>query len=107
MALHGQSPPNPSRSAGSFRLKVRATPNAKRSEVTAYRDGVLFVKLAAPPRDGKANAELLKMIKAHTGSTPKLVHGESSRDKLLEFADVPESAVLPQLIPNPSGEKHG
>ena len=36
-------------------LKVRVQPRASRNEVTGWRDGVLSVRLTAPPVEGAAN----------------------------------------------------
>ncbi len=38
------------------------TPGAERSAVSGVRDGRLRLKLAAPAREGKANAELVRFL---------------------------------------------
>jgi uncharacterized protein len=73
-------------------LVVRVTPNARRSELLGWGADekgrpVLLIKLAAPPVDGKANAELVRFIADCLGCSKGrvlLVRGEGSRQKVLE-----------------------
>jgi uncharacterized protein len=65
-------------------LRVRVQPRASRSEVTAWQDGVLHVRLTAPPVDGAANAACREFLANWLGikrSQIELVSGEKSRDK--------------------------
>jgi len=41
---------------------VRVVPRAARSSITGEHDGALRVRVAAPPVDGAANAELLRVL---------------------------------------------
>jgi len=43
-------------------LDVRVVPNARRTQVDGEVGGVLRVRLAAPPVDGKANAALIDFL---------------------------------------------
>lgn len=65
-------------------LQVHVQPGAKSSGIVGLRDGVLFVRVAAPPRGGQANRALLALI-AETLSVPKsrvgIVRGQVSRYK--------------------------
>jgi len=83
-----------------MKLHVRAAPNAHRSEVIGWetdaRAGrVLRVRVAAPPVEGKANAELRDFL-AMTLDLPKskvvLDKGGSSRLKSFE---IPDGTPLP------------
>jgi len=44
------------------RISVRVQPNARRNEVLGFREGVLYLKIAAPPVEGKANRELVNYL---------------------------------------------
>jgi uncharacterized protein (TIGR00251 family) len=69
-------------------LRVRVTPRASKSEVTGYRDGTLRVRLTAPPVEGKANRELLKLLADWLGVRKGdlgIVSGEKTRDKAIEI----------------------
>jgi hypothetical protein len=73
-------------------LALHVQPGARRTEVAGtHGDGAdarLKLRLAAPPVDGKANAELLRFLAAAFGVPQRqatLVHGESSRKKLVRI----------------------
>jgi uncharacterized protein (TIGR00251 family) len=81
---------------GAVRFAVRAQPRASRSEVVGEHGGALRVRLAAPPVEGEANAELVKCLAKWLGvprRTIRLVAGETGRNKVVEVA-----GVEPELI---------
>jgi uncharacterized protein len=45
-----------------FKVSVRVQANAARNRIVKFQDGVLYVKLAAPPVEGKANEALIKHL---------------------------------------------
>ena len=70
-------------------LKVRVQPRASRSELADVQADYLRVRLNAPPVDGKANAQLCKLLAAAFGvrkSAVTLLQGQSARDKRLHIA---------------------
>ncbi len=83
-----------------MKLRVRATPNARRSEVIGWDDDpqagpVLRVRVAAPPTEGKANAELRDFLAKRLGlpkSKVVLEKGDTSRFKIFE---IPDGTPLP------------
>jgi uncharacterized protein (TIGR00251 family) len=70
-------------------LTLHVQPGAARTEVTGVHGDALKVRLAAPPVDGKANAELLRFL-AETFGVPgrnvTLVRGDTSRRKFVRIA---------------------
>jgi uncharacterized protein len=44
------------------RILVHVQPGAARSEATGFKDGVLQVRVAAPPVKGRANSELIRLL---------------------------------------------
>lgn len=83
-----------------MKLRVRATPNAHRSEIIGWEDDpqtgrILRVRVAAPPLEGKANAELRAFL-AKTLDLPKskvvLEKGNAARIKSF---DIPDGTPLP------------
>jgi uncharacterized protein len=70
-------------------MQVRVKPRSSRSAIVGTHDGALVVALAAPPVEGEANAELIRLL-ASVLHTPKsqvrLIQGERSRTKTLRFA---------------------
>jgi uncharacterized protein (TIGR00251 family) len=83
-----------------MKLVVRAVPNASRSEIAGWEDDpragrVLRVRVAAPPVEGKANAELRAFLAKALGlpkSQVTLEKGDSSRFKTFT---VPDGTPLP------------
>ncbi|HEX8288291.1 MAG TPA: DUF167 domain-containing protein [Pyrinomonadaceae bacterium] len=43
-------------------FNVRVVPRASKSEIVGELDGALKVRIASPPVDGAANAELMKLL---------------------------------------------
>ncbi len=82
------------------KLRVRATPNARRSEVCGWEDDaqagrILRVRVAAPPVEGKANDALRDFLAGSLGlpkSKVVLEKGGSSRFKSFE---IPDGTSLP------------
>ena len=73
-------------------LMLHVQPGAKRSEVAGiHGEGVaarLKIRLAAPPVEGKANAELLRFLASAFGVPQRavlLLRGESSRQKTVQI----------------------
>ena len=72
-------------------FSVRVVPRSSRSEIVGEHDGALKVKLNAPPVDGAANAELIKLFAKKlniTRSDITIVSGESSKTKRLRAIGV-------------------
>jgi uncharacterized protein (TIGR00251 family) len=73
-------------------LRVHVKPRASKSRVLEPKEGVLEVALAAPPVDGAANEELVRVLAAHF-DVPKrsvsIVSGHTSRHKLVRLGVVP------------------
>ena len=69
-------------------LTLHVQPGAKRTEVAGTHGDSLKIRLAAPPVDGRANAELLRYL-AHAFGVPQrnamLVRGDSSRQKIVRI----------------------
>jgi len=46
-------------------LQIKVKPNARQSVLTPQADGTWLAEIKAPPVDGKANEELVRLIAAH------------------------------------------
>jgi uncharacterized protein (TIGR00251 family) len=71
------------------RLRVRVKPRASKSRIVGVRSGMLEVAIAAPPVDGEANAELIRVLGRELGvkkSGIVIVSGQASREKLVQIA---------------------
>jgi uncharacterized protein len=72
-------------------LRVRVTARASRDELAGLKDGVLHVRVSAPPVDGKANQAVTRLIAKALGvgrTSVRVVRGERSRDKVVEVDGV-------------------
>ncbi len=67
------------------RLKIKVIPKASRNRVL-IKDGRVVVYVTAPPEKGKANREVLKLLKRLTGVGVKIVSGEKAREKVVKFS---------------------
>jgi uncharacterized protein (TIGR00251 family) len=82
------------------RLEVKVTPGASRTEITGAADGILHVKVAAPPARGRANRELIDFLSRTLGvgrSAVAIVRGQTARRKIIEVAGMGREEVLRRL----------
>ena len=89
---------------GAVGLRVRVKPNARVSGILAVEQGALVVSLAAPPHDGRANEELLRLF-ARVAKVPvshvELASGASGRHKLLRIRGIQVSQLRKALLGRP------
>ena len=72
-------------------MAVWVSPGASHDEILGVLDGRLRVRLAASPREGRANAALTRFMAGRLGVAPsavRLVSGASSRRKVLRVCGV-------------------
>jgi uncharacterized protein (TIGR00251 family) len=77
-------PPGCREEDGAIVLAVYVQTSAKRSEFAGAHGDALKLRLAAPPVEGKANAELIRFIAAAFGvprRNVELIRGATSRAK--------------------------
>jgi hypothetical protein len=82
------------------RISVRLTPRAGRDEIAGWQDGVLRVRVTAPPVEGKANAALERLLAGALGvpkSRVRVAGGERSRDKTIVVERLSEAEVAHRL----------
>lgn len=75
----------------SLTIPVRVQPRSSRSEIVGVRDGVLVVRVTAPPLDGRANDAVCRLLATRLRvrtSSVAIVRGERSRDKLVRVEEV-------------------
>ena len=82
------------------KIAVRVQPNARSNEVLGYEDGVLRVKIAAPPVQGKANRELIEFLSELLGVSKGSVtieRGATSRTKVIGVSRLSQDDILNRL----------
>jgi uncharacterized protein (TIGR00251 family) len=76
-------------------LHLHAKPNARRNQLLPGPNGRWLVRLAAPPQDGQANAELLAFL-AQVFGVPKrdvqLLSGHTAPFKKVEISGLSDEA---------------
>ena len=82
------------------RIVVRVQPNASQNEVIRFKDGVLFIRIAALPIKGKANQELIKYLSDILGvsrSHLTIEKGMTSKRKVIGVSGLTQRQVTGQL----------
>lgn len=85
---------------GGCTLALHVQPRARRTEVCGVRNGRLHVRISAPPVDGKANDELVRLFRREfriPKSAVELIAGETSREKVVRLNGVTPRAALQRL----------
>ena len=82
------------------RIVVRVQTNASQNEVIRFKDGVLFIRIAALPIKGKANQELIKFLSDILGvsrSHLAIEKGMTSKRKVIGVSGLTQRQVTGQL----------
>ena len=72
--------------ANGLRIRIHVQPRARRTELAGIHDGVLKIRIAAPPVDGSANRAIADYFAALLDvqkSRVRVASGMKSRDKTL------------------------
>ncbi len=83
------------------KLAVQVQPNARRNQLVGQKDGVLLLRIAAPPTEGKANRELARYLgdilgiaqsrvviqKGARAKRKLVIVKELDRDRVMEIID--------------------
>eukprot|EP00475_Leptophrys_vorax_P015105 TRINITY_DN21451_c0_g1_i2.p1 TRINITY_DN21451_c0_g1~~TRINITY_DN21451_c0_g1_i2.p1 ORF type:complete len:165 (-),score=30.38 TRINITY_DN21451_c0_g1_i2:21-494(-) len=89
-------------SSGNIRIVVEARPNAKSSGVSEFRPDAVGIRIAAPPRDGEANEELIRFLAEEILKVrPSLLsidRGGKSRGKVVLVDAQTSGLTLEQVI---------
>ena len=75
-------------------------PNARRNEVLGFEDGILRVKIAAPPVKGKANKELVLFLSQLIGvskSSINIKSGLTGRRKVITVTGLDRDQIVERL----------
>jgi len=81
---------------------LRVHPNAARNELAGFSEGVLRVRVAAPPVKGKANKELIAFLAQKLGLSKgdlTILKGHTSRNKVISIAGLTREELNQRLSP--------
>lgn len=84
-----------------FRLAVHIKPGASQNQIVNYDNGILRVRIAAPPVGGKANAKLIEFMSEildTAKSNITIEKGFTGKDKILTITGVSEEQLSERLI---------
>ena len=87
-------------SISSATLPVRVTPNAPASKLVRFSDGVLYLKVAAPPVRGKANEALVAFLSERLGVRKgdiTLLKGATARSKLIGISGIEQKELARRI----------
>ncbi|MDQ3320846.1 MAG: DUF167 domain-containing protein [Acidobacteriota bacterium] len=74
---------------GALIFNVRVVPRTSKSEIVGEHDGALKVRIASPPVDGAANAELVKVLAKRFNvakSAIEILAGQTSKTKQIKIS---------------------
>ena len=89
-------------SGNEVKISLRVYPNASRNEVVGFTDGVLRVKISAPPSKGKANRELITFLSRLLGVSKggvNIMKGHTTRNKVIAIDGLSREEVMKRLLP--------
>ncbi|HEY0659256.1 MAG TPA: DUF167 domain-containing protein [Pyrinomonadaceae bacterium] len=85
---------------GNLMFTARVIPRASKSEIVGELDGALKIRIASPPVDGAANAELIKLL-AKTFDVSKsdieITSGRASKTKQIKIINQTREKLIAVL----------
>jgi hypothetical protein len=81
-------------------FNVRVVPKSSRSEIVGEMDGALKIKIAAPPVDGAANEELIRVLSKRFGlakNAVEILTGQTSKQKQVRVSGANQADLLKLL----------
>jgi uncharacterized protein len=94
--------PTVSETPAGLTFSIRVQPNASRSKIVGAHGDAVKVALAAPPVDGKANAECVRFLAEFFGvrrADVEIIAGLASRTKLVRVRGGARSQLDAALAP--------
>ncbi len=91
-------------SENEVKISLRVYPNASRNEMVSFTEGVLRVKVSAPPSKGKANRELITFLSRLLGvgkDSVNIIKGHTTRNKVVVIDGLSREEVMKRLSPKP------
>ncbi|MFA5374899.1 MAG: DUF167 domain-containing protein [Dehalococcoidia bacterium] len=81
-------------------LTLQVHPNAKRNEVLGFEEGILRLKIAAPPVEGKANKELISFLSKTLGTRKSSItidRGQTSKVKIVTIEGLARDQIYEMI----------
>jgi uncharacterized protein (TIGR00251 family) len=77
-------------------ITVRVQPRARSDELVGLREGVLIVRVMAPPLEGRANEAVCRLLAGVLGVRPSrvsILRGSRARDKVVAVEGLDQAAA--------------
>ena len=68
-----------------MKIKITVKPNSSKNEIIEVSDCEYRANIKAPPQEGKANKELIKVLKKYFKKDVRIITGFKSREKIVEI----------------------
>lgn len=81
---------------------MQVYPNAVRNEISGFNNGILRIKISAPPVKGKANRELIAFLSQLLGTSKdniSIIKGHTARNKVVAIDGLSKESALELLLP--------
>lgn len=85
---------------GAITFTAKIVPRASKNEIVGELNGALKIRISAPPVDGAANKELVKLLSKHfevPKSAIEIVSGETSKLKQIRIHNLTGDEFLSKL----------
>ncbi|MEQ1921850.1 MAG: DUF167 family protein [Pyrinomonadaceae bacterium] len=72
-------------------FSIRVVPRASRTEIVGIHDETLKIRIASPPVDGAANAEIIRFLAKTFGVSKRdvfILSGETSKNKRIKIENL-------------------
>ena len=82
------------------RIIVRVQPSASQNQVLGIKEGVLHLRIAAPPVKGKANQELIKFLGDILGvskSNLTIEKGTTGKMKVIGISNLTQDQIIERI----------
>ncbi len=82
------------------KITLQVKPNAKQNQIIGFKEGVLHVRVAAPPVEGKANSALVKFLAEQLGvpkSSVVVERGLSGKTKTIIIRGLSRTQAMDRL----------
>ena len=81
-------------------IVIQVQPNARQNKAVRFEDGILHLKIVAPPINGKANQESIKFLSNILGvskSNLTIEKGMTAKRKLIIIKGLTQEQVMGQI----------
>tara|TARA_B100000315_G_scaffold256362_1_gene302100 strand:- start:534 stop:824 length:291 start_codon:yes stop_codon:yes gene_type:complete len=81
-------------------VTVRVLPRSSRDQICGVVDGIILLRVSAPPVEGKANARCVTLLSKELGisaSSVQIMRGERSRVKFFRIHGMSEYEIFKKL----------